>query len=227
MPANKGGGDIRRLRDFASHIVEKLENASTGEHKVWFSDETYFLLNVCSNKQNWQHWCTENPHLSVVSQLHPKRVTVWCSISSKKITGPIFIDSMVTEVKYRELLEQHYDYEDGRLNMTNQYFYMQDGPHFHRTVDVFTWLETAFGEHLIVLYAENFKGNWNRMAPYSQDLNPCYFFLWGLHQGYLYIYISFVRVYVTELNGWTDFDEIFCVCLGGFENGLDVRFGPI
>ena len=42
-----------------------------------------------------------------------------------------------------------------------------------------------------------------------------------------YIYISFVRVYATELflNGWTDFDEIFCVCSGGFKNGLDLHFG--
>ena len=46
---------------------------------------------------------------------------------------------------------------------------------------------------------------------------------------YLYIYISSVRVYVTELllNGWTDFDEIFCGCSGGFENGLDLQFGII
>lgn len=40
---------------------------------------------------------------------------------------------------------------------------------------------------------------------------------------YLYIYISSVRVYVTELllNGWTDLNEIFCVPSEGFENGLD------
>ena len=46
---------------------------------------------------------------------------------------------------------------------------------------------------------------------------------------YLYKYISFVRVYVTELllNGWTNFDETFCVCSGGFENGFDLQFGII
>ena len=46
---------------------------------------------------------------------------------------------------------------------------------------------------------------------------------------YLYIYISFVCVYVTELllNGWTDFDEIFCVRSSGFENGLDLQFDII
>ena len=43
------------------------------------------------------------------------------------------------------------------------------------------------------------------------------------------IYIHFsVRMYVTELllNGLTDIDEFF-VSSGGFENGLDLQFGPI
>ena len=43
------------------------------------------------------------------------------------------------------------------------------------------------------------------------------------------IYISSVRVYVTELllNDLTDFIEFFCVSSGGFKNGLDLQFGPI
>uniref|UniRef100_A0A2H1VXS0 SFRICE_024386 n=1 Tax=Spodoptera frugiperda TaxID=7108 RepID=A0A2H1VXS0_SPOFR len=37
------------------------------------------------------------------------------------------------------------------------------------------------------------------------------------------------HVYVTELllNNWTDFDEIFCVCSTGSENGLDSQFCPL
>ena len=39
----------------------------------------------------------------------------------------------------------------------------------------------------------------------------------------LNIYISSVHVFVNKLlrNGFTDFDEIFCVSSGGFHNGLD------
>lgn len=46
---------------------------------------------------------------------------------------------------------------------------------------------------------------------------------------YLYIYISCVRVYVTELllDGWTDFDEILCVCLSGSLDGLDSQLDPV
>ena len=56
-----------------------------------------------------------------------------------------------------------------------------------------------------------------------------YMLIHVLLKNYLYIYISFVRVYVIELllSDWTDFDEIFCMCSGGFENGLDLQFGKI
>ena len=49
------------------------------------------------------------------------------------------------------------------------------------------------------------------------------------HIFFIYIYISYVRVYahVLLLNGWTDFDEIFCVWLRWIENGLDSQFYPI
>ena len=46
---------------------------------------------------------------------------------------------------------------------------------------------------------------------------------------FIYIYISYVRLYayVLLLNGWTDFDKIFCAWLRCFENGLDSQFDPI
>ena len=60
--------------------------------------------------------------------------------------------------------------------------------------------------------------------PYLKDLKSKH-----LIYMHLYIYISFVRVYVTELllNGWTNLDEIFYVRSCGFENGLDLQFGII
>ena len=56
-----------------------------------------------------------------------------------------------------------------------------------------------------------------------------YLKIYLLRQKNLYIYNSSVRVFVTELllNGWTDFDEIFCVCSRGSENGLDSQFCPL
>ena len=75
---------------------------------------------------------------------------------SKRITGQLFIDCMVTGVKHGELLENHFDPEVNCLNMTSRYCFMQDGARSHRTVDVFMRLEIVFGERLIVLDAKKF-----------------------------------------------------------------------
>ena len=88
---------------------------------IWFRDETYFYLNGYLNKRCWLHWGTENPYLSVFSPLHLQRVTVWCVISSKLIIDTIFIDGMVTRVKYWELLEHPY-----HLNMTSCCWFRQN-----------------------------------------------------------------------------------------------------
>ena len=96
------------------------------------------------NKQNWCHWVTENSHLSVVSPLHPQKFMMWCAMSSKRLIGPIFIDGIGTEMKYRKLLEHHFDPEVGSLNMTSRYCFMQDGTCPQRTSDIFTWVETKF-----------------------------------------------------------------------------------
>ena len=92
----------------------------------------------------------QSPQLSVVLLLYPERITVWCAISSKRIIGPIFIDNMVIGVKYRKLVEHHFDPEVSRLNLTSRYLFMQDGARLNRTADVLTWLEATFGECLIV-----------------------------------------------------------------------------
>ena len=144
----KGGGGTMQRRNFANHMVEKLENGSNSAHKILFSDETHFQLNGYLNKQNWRHLDKENLHLNVV--FHAQRIMVCYVIPLKRITGPVFIDGMVTGVKYRELLEHHFDPEMGRRNMTSRYWFMQDGARPNRTADIFTCLETTFGECLIV-----------------------------------------------------------------------------
>jgi len=43
---------------------------------------------------------------------------------------------------------------------------------------------------------------------------------------YIYKYINECVLYVF-LNGWTNFDETFCVCLNGFRDDLDSRLNPV
>ena len=130
-------------------------------------------MNGYLNKQNWRHWGTGNPHLSVASPLHAQKITVSCVISSNRTIGPIFIDCMVTGVKYRELLDHYFDPEN---NMASWNWFIQAC--LHRAADVFTWLEATFDEHLIALVAEKFTGHGIEWTPYIPDVNQCDFFLW-------------------------------------------------
>ena len=112
--------DIVWRRDFANHLVKEFKNGSIGVHKIWFSDETHFQLNGYLKKQNWRRWGTEYPHLSVVSPLHPQKITMWCAISSKRIIHPMFTDGMVIGMKCRELLEEDFDPEASCFNLTSR-----------------------------------------------------------------------------------------------------------
>ena len=77
------------------------------------------------------------PHFSVVMPLEdhgggsPQRITAWCAIWSKWVIGPIFIDSMVTRVKYWELLGHHFIPKAGPLDMISRYWFMLDGVRHH------------------------------------------------------------------------------------------------
>ena len=93
-------GDTVWRRDFGNYIVEEFENGSINEHKIWFSDEAHFQLNGWVNRQNCCHW-VQKIFISVSSLHYIQRITVWCVISSKRTIGPLFIDSMITGVKYR------------------------------------------------------------------------------------------------------------------------------
>ena len=84
---------------------------------------------------------------------------------------------MIREVKYRELLEHHFDPEVGCLNMRRPYWFMQDWARSHRTADFFTRLETTFGGCLIVLDGIKIMRHEIEWPPCSPDLNLCVFFL--------------------------------------------------
>ncbi len=50
-------------------------------------------------------WCDENPLKIEEAQLHPEKVTVWATISSHGIIGPVFIRGTVTSSSYHSLLK--------------------------------------------------------------------------------------------------------------------------
>jgi len=56
---------------------------------------------------------------------------------------------------------------------------MQDGATPHRTQEVFETIHKVYGNRVIGLGYPKFAQGGLEWPPYSPDLNPCYFFLWG------------------------------------------------
>jgi hypothetical protein len=80
----------------AREYRELLEESSGVLNVTWFSDEAYFHLDCYINKQSFRFAVSGNPRLSAANLPHPKRVTVWCALSSIEMFDPAFIDSTVT-----------------------------------------------------------------------------------------------------------------------------------
>ena len=143
--------DVTRRFEFTNLMLEKIDLGIININNIWFSDEAHFHLNGYVNKQNWRHWGTENPHLAIATPAHPKRITVWCGMTSEVIIGPIFIDGNVTGEKYLELLERDFYPKIRHRRLVQGYWYQQDGARPHRTQDVLESLNTTFRGHLIAL----------------------------------------------------------------------------
>ena len=59
-------------------------------NKIIMSDEAHFTLNGTVNKQNCRIYATENPQEIQEVPLHGEKVTVWCGVSAKTVSGPFF-----------------------------------------------------------------------------------------------------------------------------------------
>ena len=58
-------------------------------------------------------------------------------------------------------------------------WFMQDGARPHRTAEVFSVLNQHFGDRVIGLDYPGSSLEGLEWPPYSPDLNPCDYFLWG------------------------------------------------
>ena len=171
--------DVERRLLFANIMIEKIEKDELDPARTWFSDEAHFHLRGYVNKQNWRHWGSENPHIAVAKPLHPERVTVWCALSSTSIIGPIFIEGNVTAEKYKRILEDKFLPEIRRLRRVHGYWFQQDGARPHRTAEVFESLMDTFGNRIIGLDIERHAEGGIEWSPFSPDITPLDYFLWG------------------------------------------------
>lgn len=184
----------KRLQ-FARWFSEKLEADDHFLRKIHMTDECHAHLTGKINKHNFRYWGTENPGDELVDEI-PRtvlKVTVWVAIGWYGIIGPYFFEdddgrtTTVNQVNYRQMIQDFYLPELRQLSrrrgndikMRTQWF-QQDGapPHTARATRQF--LRTQFPGRVISLYEDI---EW---PPYSPDLTPPDFFLWGYLKDRIY-----------------------------------------
>jgi hypothetical protein len=57
---------------------------------ILMTNETYFHLSDCVNKQNFRYWSEESPQQLHPHSLHSGRVPLWCGVANFGVTGPQF-----------------------------------------------------------------------------------------------------------------------------------------
>ncbi|XP_057335141.1 uncharacterized protein LOC130673942 [Microplitis mediator] len=171
--------------EFCKTITEMFEAEELDEKMIISSDEAHFWMNGYVNKQNYRFWGTENPNISLAKSLHPLKVTAWAAISVKGIYLQ-FLESTVTGESYKQLLETKFFPYAKKRGLVKNFYFMQDGATPHRTHEVFEAINRVYETRVIGLGYPKFVQGGLEWPPYSPDLNPCDFFLWGYIKDHCY-----------------------------------------
>lgn len=92
----------------------------------------------------------------------------------KGIVGPVFFVETMNGARYLQLLQQRFAPVVQEWQGFNDMIFMQDGATPHWDVNVRNWLNVNFRDRWMG------RGSWNLpWPPYSPDLTPCDYFLWG------------------------------------------------
>lgn len=178
--------DIERRLNFAQEMLQKIGSKTIDVKKIWFSDECHFYLHGYVNKQNHRVWGSENPHFTMERPLHPEYLTVWCAISATKIIGPYFFYSTVNGENYLTMLNEFFFPAVFKAGMVTDFWFQQDGAPPHRTSDVKQSIRWTFEDRVIGLGFETDDGSEIAWPPYSPDLNPPDYYLWGATKDHVY-----------------------------------------
>ena len=172
---------------FAQNMKQLMKDDDINVKQIFFSDEANFYLHGHINNQNYRFWAHENPHITEVKELKPQKVTVWCALSATQIFGPIFIKERITGDVYQTLLKSEFLPWCKKNNFLEDFWFMQDGAHHaHRTKPVFSLLHKTFHGRVLGLGYPSKYGCDFDWPPFSPDINPCDYFLWGFLKDQVY-----------------------------------------
>ncbi|GBN86028.1 hypothetical protein AVEN_208269-1 [Araneus ventricosus] len=170
---------VRQKFDFANEILTMIDNEGFDVGCIWFTDKAHFHLNGFVNKQKWRFWGSENPHLCEEKPLHSPTVTAWVAVCSRGNIVPFFISETISSELYITILEQFVSTQLVLEDRPKIEWFMQDGARPGRTEKVFRFLDEYFGNIVIALDYPKFIETGMDWPPYSPDLTPCDYFLWG------------------------------------------------
>lgn len=169
---------VEKRLAFATDMCDLIDECKINTSEIIFSDEAHFWLEGYVNRQNYRIWGTERPELLRTKPLHPKKLTVWCGLTAERIIGPFFVEESITGSVYNDFLTTRFLPVAEELDLLDHHF-QQDGAPPHTTRENLTLLRDNFGSKVIARnFPETFKEGiaW---PPYSPDLSPLDFFLWG------------------------------------------------
>jgi len=127
-------------------------------NKRLMSDEAHFHLHGTVNKQNFRYWSAANPHELHHHPTYDPKVTVWCAVWSRGVTGPYFFEDedgkaiTVTLQHYTEMINEFLSPNLPPNNGT--LWFQQDGATTHMAVISITVLSRLFPQRVISRFGD-------------------------------------------------------------------------
>ena len=129
---------------------------------------------------------TENPHKFLKHQRDSPKVTVFCAMSKKAVSGPFFFErATVNGETYLDMLE-NWLMDKLSEKESGDFIFQQDKAPPHWSLRVRQFLNIKLPDRWI---GRSGKNNHDLMSwpPISPNLTPCDFFLWEFVKGLVYV----------------------------------------
>jgi hypothetical protein len=166
--------------DFCELVLLKIEQHDLLLNNILWTDEASFYLHDIISVNNVYFWADDNPQLLFERPLASPKITVWVGFNNRFLLEPYFFDSNVTSDSYCTMILTHVIPLLKRKRLFSSTVYQQDGAPAHTSHQTINLLKQQFGSRLI---SRNCELTW---PPYSPDLAPPDYFLWGYLKSRVY-----------------------------------------